>query len=166
MRFSIIIATVFIAITIALVPHTSAAAEVYRWVDENGVVHFGDLAPDQGNAEKISVQPSPGAQSSPLSDPASDSASPYTEQATDPQPSYAQQLRDSRAAQKQERAEKAEVSSEICQLAREVVSRLEPSTRVNMVHKDGTVTRMDDNVRLEKLAEAKALVAENCDKSP
>jgi hypothetical protein len=29
---------------------------------------------------------------------------------------------------------------------------------------DGTVTRMDDNKRLESLGEAKAYIAENCDK--
>lgn len=162
MRFLTIIATVFIAITIALVPHTTAATEVYRWVDENGVVHFGDRAPDQGNAEKVSVQPGPGAQSPPASDP----ASPYTDQATDPEPSYAQQLRDSRAAHKKKMAEKAEASSRVCYEARDVVSRLEPSTRVNEIHEDGTVTRMDDNDRLRKLNEAKALVAEACDKSP
>ena len=162
MRFAAVIASVVIAITMALVPYKVSAEEVYRWVDENGVVHFGDRAPEQGNAEKVSVQPDPAAQSSPAADP----ASPYTDQATDPQPSYAQQLRDSRAAKKQKMADKAEVSSEICQLARDVVAQLEPSTRVNVLHEDGTVTRMHDNVRLEKLAEAKALVAENCNKSP
>ncbi|PID43814.1 MAG: hypothetical protein CSB48_03230 [Proteobacteria bacterium] len=35
----------------------SQATEVYRWVDENGIVHFGDEPVEQ--AEKIRVQPLP-----------------------------------------------------------------------------------------------------------
>ncbi|HAG96823.1 MAG: hypothetical protein CMK83_04645 [Pseudomonadales bacterium] len=33
----------------------SAQAEVYRWVDESGKVHFSDRAPDQGAVEKIDL---------------------------------------------------------------------------------------------------------------
>ena len=159
MRFSPIITAVFIAITVAWAPLPTAAKEVYRWVDENGVVHFGDRAPEKGDAEKVSIQPSSGAGSAPASDP----ASPYTEPT---QPSYAQQLRDERAALLKEKAETAEITSEICQQARDVITQLEPSPRVNVTHEDGTVTRMDDNDRLERLAEAKAFVSENCNKFP
>jgi len=159
MRFSTIIATIFIAITVAWLPYCASAEEVYRWVDENGVVHFGDRAPDKGDAEKVAIQsgsdtPSPAA---------SDPESPFTEPT---EPSYAQQRRDARQALKQERAAEAEITSEICQQARDVVAQLEPSPRVNVTHEDGTVTRMDDNDRLEGLAEAKAFVSENCDKFP
>ncbi|HNL91555.1 MAG TPA: DUF4124 domain-containing protein [Pseudomonadales bacterium] len=31
----------------------SAQAEVYKWVDENGKVHFGDRAPDDKKAESL-----------------------------------------------------------------------------------------------------------------
>lgn len=157
MRFSTIITAVFIAITVALAPLPTAAEEVYRWVDENGVVHFGDRAPEKGDAEKVAIQPSSGAGSAPVADPASPYAQPT-------QPSYAQKLRDERAALMKEKAEKAEITSEICQQARDVIAQLEPSPRVNVTHEDGTVTRMDDNDRLEKLAEAKAFVSENCNK--
>ena len=156
MRFSIIIATVFISITIGLVPHTMAAEEVYRWVDENGVVHFGDRAPDQGNAEKVSVKPSSGAESSP--------ASPNAEQTVDPQPSYAQQLRDARAEKRAETEENEKMIAEACKQRRTLVSQLEPSTRVMVRLEDGTVTRMDDNIRLETLNEAKTYIANNCEK--
>ena len=159
MRFSTIITSVFIAITLSWAPLPTAAEGVYRWVDENGVVHFGDRIPEKGDAEKVTIQPSQVVESAPASDP----ASPYTEPT---QPSYAQQLRDERAALRQEKAETVEITSEICQQARDVVAQLEPSPRVNVTHEDGTVTRMDDNDRLEKLAEAKAFVSENCDKNP
>ena len=159
MRFSTIIAAVFIAITVAWLPQTAPAEEVYRWVDENGVVHFGDRAPEKGEAEKIAVQPGSGTPSPAAANP----ESPFAEPA---QPTYAQQRRDARQVLKQEDAAEAEITADICKQAREVVTQLEPSPRVNVTHEDGTVTRMDDNARLEKLAEAKAFVSESCDKFP
>lgn len=165
MRYLSNIATIFITITLAWVPFTTAAEEVYRWVDENGVVHFGDRAPQQGEVEKVAIQPSSGVHASPTSEPAIPKpAIPDEEQKTDPQLSVAQQRRDARAVIKQENTESAEATSRNCTQARDVVAQLEPSPRVNVTHEDGTVTRMDDNDRLEKLNEAKAFVADNCDK--
>lgn len=153
MRFSTIITGIFITIALACVTVTTVAGEVYRWVDENGVVHFGDRAPEQGDAEKVAIQPSSGVHVAPDSEP----AAPYAEQK-----SAAQQRRDERAEVNQENQVRAEVTSEICTQARNVVAQLEPSPRVNVTHEDGTVTRMDDNDRLEKLGEAQAFIEENC----
>jgi hypothetical protein len=160
MRYSTIITTIFITITLAWVPYSTVAEEVYRWVDENGVVHFGDRAPKQGDAEKVAIQPSSGAHNLPAAEP----SSPYAKQEEGTPPSVAQQRRDERAVIKQEKTENAEAIANMCTQARGVVAQLEPSPRVNVTHEDGTVTRMDDNDRLEKLNEAKAFVAENCDK--
>ena len=52
----------------------------------------------------------------------------------------------------------------LCKNNRERVATLEPVTRVLYEQEDGSVVRMDDNDRLEKLAESKAFIAENCDK--
>lgn len=37
-------------------PTLASAADVYKWVDENGNVHFGDRPP-QGQSEQIQVRP-------------------------------------------------------------------------------------------------------------
>lgn len=34
-----------------------AQAQVYRWVDEQGVVHFGDRAPNQAGVERLTPEP-------------------------------------------------------------------------------------------------------------
>lgn len=34
----------------------SLEAQVYKWIDENGSVHFGDLPPDDAEAEQITTQ--------------------------------------------------------------------------------------------------------------
>ncbi len=38
---------------------TGAAAEVYKWVDEDGKVHYGDAPPTQGNSATIRTDPPP-----------------------------------------------------------------------------------------------------------
>ncbi|SFR86657.1 protein of unknown function [Marinobacter daqiaonensis] len=39
-----------------MLPSLVAAASVYRWTDENGVVHYGDREPSGRSAEKVSVK--------------------------------------------------------------------------------------------------------------
>ena len=154
------ITTIYVAaLMIALVLSASSAVaknEVYRWVDENGVVHFSDRADGQANAEQVDIQKSPSSSSLPSSSSVSSNA--------DQQPSYADQLRNERAEKRREAAEQQRAIAAGCAQRRQLVARLEPSTRVMVEHEDGTVTRMDDNERLETLGEAKAYIAEKCGK--
>jgi hypothetical protein len=160
MRFTIFFAGMMIIVCTLWAPPSAAQDEVYRWVDENGVVHFGDRAPQQQEAEVVSIPQSSGV--TPQSPYNPGPVEPADGQ--EPQPSAAQQARDARAEARQEREAKAEVIAKNCETARNVISQLEPSPRVNVTHEDGTVTRMDDNDRLEELARARAFVSENCDK--
>jgi hypothetical protein len=160
MRFTTFFMIIFIGSLTMWAPQTSAQEEVYRWVDENGVIHFGDRAPEQNDAERISIPQSHVISAQPSADPAAVDPT----DAQDPQPSVAQQLRDERAEARQEKEANAEVTAESCTKARAVVSQLEPKPRVMVTHEDGTVTRMDDNDRLETLGKAKAFIAENCNK--
>ena len=161
MRFATFFVIIINAAFTIWTPQSAAQDEVYRWVDENGVVHFGDRAPRQQEAEVVSIPQTSGISLQPPSGPeTAESASPADEQ--EPQPSAAQQARDARAEARLVRETKAEVTANNCKTAREVISQLEPSPRVNVTHEDGTVTRMDDNDRLEELARAQAFVAENC----
>jgi hypothetical protein len=156
MRIATILTAVFISILVLSATDAIAENEIYRWVDENGVVHFGDRPGGQAKAEKIDIPES----RINSTQPASVTASGDTSQ----QPSYAQQHRDERAANRKEAAEKQKALEADCPQRRQLVAQLEPSTRVMVTYEDGTVIRMDDNDRLEKLNEAKAFIAENCDK--
>lgn len=42
-------------------PMLAEATEVYRWVDAEGIVHFGDRPPVNRSAEPIEIQPPAGA---------------------------------------------------------------------------------------------------------
>src|SRR5208282_5609131 len=43
---------------------TSASAQLYRWVDANGVTQYSDKAPDQGKTKVTVIQPPPAPSSS------------------------------------------------------------------------------------------------------
>jgi hypothetical protein len=139
-----------------------AGGEVYRWVDEDGVVHFGDSAEGIPNAEIVNVPsgPSRQAEALPPTTPAAPQAEAEAE--TENEPSYAQQRRDARAEARRKAAEERQQIEANCAVARNRVAALEPSTRVLVEDDDGTVTRMDDDRRLELLDEAKAYIANNC----
>jgi hypothetical protein len=155
------ISTFFLAVLIATLAlsttQTVAEEEIYRWVDKDGVVHFEPRPEGHADAEVVELMEAPDydSQSNP------EQSSPYT---TDPQPSYAQKQRDEREQGRKEAAEKQKEMDVLCKNNRDRVATLEPTTRVMYKQEDGTVIRMDDNDRLDKLAESKAFIAENCDK--
>jgi len=149
---AILMATLMISATDAM-----AADSVYRWVDDDGNVHFSDQPPGNTEAEVINIKPSQGVGYQPTTD--------ATTPAEPAQPSRAQQQRDEREEMRKENAEKQAAVEAGCAQRYELVSQLEPSTRV-MVRdiESGEVTRMDDNERLKVLGEAKDYISKNCKK--
>ena len=154
MRITTLFTAVLIAALVLAATDAIANNNVYRWVDENGDVHFGDNPPRQANAEIVDIQPDA---SSGLK------ADAYSKSESSPgEPSRAQQQRDERALQHKEQTEKAEALAVGCEQRRASVAQLEPSTRVMVTTEDGEVYRMDDNDRLAELGKLKAFISENC----
>lgn len=160
MRTHIILLAVFTTIYTLSMADAQAKDEVYRWVDENGVVHFENQAPRQANAEKITIKSD--RSTNRLPDP--DAIDETTDESIETETTYAQKKREERAKKRQEAADKEKLIAANCEQARADVARLEPMTRVLVEQEDGTVVRMDDNDRLEKLGEAKAYIAKKCRK--
>jgi hypothetical protein len=156
------IATGFIVVVLLAIGISAGTAianeEIYRWVDENGVVHFGNRAQAGPNAELVKVQKSPPPV---IESQEAESQVQAAEPAAD-QPSYAQQRREERARLKQEAAIKREELAKECDFHRQVIARLEPMPRVIVEKSDGTVERMDDQERLDRLRESQEFVAKNC----
>jgi hypothetical protein len=44
-----------------------AHAQVYKWVDEHGKIHYGDRPPEEERASKLAVRKSPSAPAQPAS---------------------------------------------------------------------------------------------------
>jgi len=156
MRIAAIFISVLTTTLLISAPETMAQEEIYRWVDKDGVVHFGNQPGEQADAELVEIQTPPANTTQTYSEPESTDTG-------DPQPSYAQQQRDERAKNKKEAAESKMENDALCAQTRDIVARLEPMPRVMVTKEDGTTIRMDDNDRLEKLGEAKQFIADNCD---
>ena len=155
------ISTLFIAMLLTVpwysAMEASADDEIYRWVDSDGVVHFGDQPNATGQSESIAIKSKPGAGVQ-----ASTNTTPVASNPQEQELSIAEQRRVERAEKRREASEQREAVAAGCEQRRQLVAQLEPSPRVMVKDEDGTVTRMDDNKRLEILAEAQTYIAEKC----
>ena len=155
-------------LVVALVLSSSivmAEEKIYRWVDADGVVHFGDQPNDKFDSQEVTVRKGPEnipveTQAMPTETGAESEA--VNTEAKDDEPSYAQQRRDARAKQRKEAEKKKQEIAASCELHQKLVEQLEPMTRVIVQREDGTVERMDDNERIAQLKKSKEFIAENC----
>ncbi len=154
MRIAKFLMTVFIAAFALMAMDAMAKDTVYRWVDDQGVVHFGDKTTGASDTEIVEI---PTHKVSAAPEPVETSAIQPIEE-----PSYAQQQRDRRKKSREEAAAVQQAVDAGCEQRRQIVAQMEPSTRVMTQDEDGNVIRMDDNDRLEMLAEAKAYIAKKC----
>jgi len=133
--------------------------QMYRWTDENGVVHFTDQRPPGQDVMVIDIP----ATSPPSSTNLTPGESPATSEPNDTeQLSPADQRRKEMEARRAEILAAREKNAKICAEKRDEVARLEPNRRVYFTNEEGEVERMDDVVRTDRVAEAKAYIEENC----
>ena len=157
MRISTILMVVITTIFLLMAAEARAYGEVYRWVDENGKVHYGDHPPQKADAKTVDIEIPPASGVEPLPD------SPYAvDEADKNEPSYAEQQRTKREEKRKSAMKSKAELEDACAQRREVISQLEPSPRVMIRTEDGEVQRMDDGVRLKSLTEAKDFLAKNC----
>lgn len=152
-----------IAALVLVIGSSSSLADpdIYRWVGDDGVVHFSEQPPENVEAEKVDTRAdeSKGVEfdADPLS---ADSAS---ETGADGQPvDRAAQLREERAEARREAAEKRSETEAKCKQADALIAQLEPFPRVMTTNEQGEVVRMNDDDRLKKLGQAKDFTAANC----
>lgn len=142
-----------------------AATDIYRWVDDAGVVHFAEQPPMNITSEKVDTRAMSIAEPDDTADTVADT-SPYDETsaqpAADDEISPAEQIREERATEREIAAAKRAQIEENCINADYIVSKLEPSPNVLITGADGKVSRMDDNERLKKLSEAKEYAKTHC----
>jgi len=139
------------------------AADIYRWVDQDGVVNYTQQKPKGIQAEIVSgVSRSQHAPSS--RQPASPRAGGDT-QVRQPELDEHQQrlLEDLQAAESARRQEVAKVREENCERARSVLGRLTEKSRIRVRGDDGEVRILDEEERQSRISEAQRGVATNCD---
>jgi len=140
----------FAATMVALLVVTAANAEIYKWTDSNGDIHYSERKPDVKANVKMVI--------------------PRNVNASAPRPTVAE--RDDNWANEQaaeaEReataaadAEAAATVKQNCEQANKRAASLE-RPRVNKVDADGTRTRMPEEWRQSQLAEARAAISQYC----
>ena len=145
-----------------------AGEAIFRWVDEDGNVHFGDRAPQGVEAVQINVKPNTvplvqsGANALPDPGQATEGTEPGMEPEAEPL-SAAQQRRQDRAERRREQAEKDRIKAVNCEVMRNQKRQVEPSTRVMIDDGNGGVRRLTDQERQELLKESNDYLSENCD---
>ena len=139
---------------------TAAAQTVYRWVDADGVVHFGTQPPRGVDATLVDTASHSGGLG--VSAEEIRGGGNETTTAGEAPLSYAEQRRRDRAERHAAaREEQSERQSKCANMQRQRAA-LEPSPRVIIEDENGNPVRMADEDRLAKLEEAKKYLSENC----
>ena len=140
-------------LTLALVSAPLAQAEVYRWVDENGVVHFSQRPPQQGDYQEQKLRVAPPA------DP--EAARARVDKLIERQKN-AEAARRQHRKEAAEAAKKREIQQQNCNKARQHLDGLLARPRVLMRNPDGTMTRLTEEERQTRIAETRKRIEEFC----
>jgi hypothetical protein len=136
---------------LALLLGNFAAAQAYKWTDENGKVHFSDSPPPDRKAQELNVKPAV---------PANPNAKPGRSWESQLEESRMNQLR----AQQQKDAEerKARIAENECHRARYRLDMLQNSRRVYKVDDKGQRQYLDDKDRPAQIQSAQQAVEKHC----
>ncbi|WP_160108415.1 DUF4124 domain-containing protein [Pseudomonas izuensis] len=122
----------------------SMAAQIYKWVDTQGVTHY-DAQPPSGQHATVVVTPSP-----PTSNPTIPKSS----------GTIGDQQTIDRNVKKQVADQRAELKV-FCEQARTNLAQLQNNPRLRE-EVDGELRRLDDTQRQERIGETQKQIAENC----
>ena len=145
-------------VLVSLLLVTSAQAEVYRWVDDQGRVHFGDRAPQQGQAQALGM-----AESEKQAPAQSDEA--FLQAQKLRQQRITQVLADERQAKEKAKAEqqaKLEEHKKKCAKFAKQLSYFEPGTQFYEENDDGSRRYMSGKESDDYLDELRKQYDEHC----
>lgn len=134
-----------------LLSSLALAAPIYKWVDEQGITHFGSEPPSGHQVERVSTntfQP-------PMPEKSAAQLAAEAEQA-----SSKTQAQIDREVRKQV-AEEAAALKKYCANVRHNLAQLENNPRV-LAEIDGKPTRLNEEERQARIAEMKQVIRERC----
>lgn len=139
------------ALLLAVISGASAQAEIYKWTDSKGGVHYSEQPPAGVKFEKIS--PRYGAP-----------ATPSTPQPkSDPQNDQKKVEQDKQQQDIQRKEEVARIRMQNCETAQRRLIELESRPRIMVTNPDGTAQRLTEEERQARIAEAQELIGKYCD---
>ncbi len=141
-------------LTFSFAPST-ILAQVYKWVDAEGNVHYGQRRPQGEQAETVKIQGPPVTP---------DDASLELEKLK-LKAGLGSENKDAQETKGQQAAREMpeEVRKENCRVARHNFAALLQKRRVVRTDEDGNLIRMDDNEKAARLEQAKQQIQKFCD---
>ncbi len=143
------------AVLVVMTSASSAAGEhgIYKWVDDNGTVHYSQTPPPDGKAQEL--KPAPG----PADDPAAISGK--LRKQVDEMEERLTEKREG-AADAQQWAEIQKLRRENCANARANLDKLQQGGNRAYRTPDGEVVRLTEEERQRRIDETNRQIQENC----
>lgn len=154
-------ALTLLVLLLCLCAQAALAATIYRWVDENGTVHFGERPPEGVDAELVTTA-SPPPMNAEDADPYAPASAENPGEGEAAPPGMAEQRRQERAERVATQREIDEQLTRMCADQRALVAQLEPRPNILVQDEDGNTRRLDDVERLDTIAKAKKFIEDNC----
>ena len=155
MKFSTSFCLVTVAIFALTIPSMVMAGKVYKWVDQDGNVHYGAEKPNSG-AQELKVKTAP----------ASSPSSASTSAESDKEKSRTAEEEKVKVSSEKEAAEVEKKNQEIrkknCSIAKRRAATIEQGGRLYEVDESGERHYWDDDMRRAKMDEAEAQIKEWC----
>ncbi|MDM1707484.1 DUF4124 domain-containing protein [Thiopseudomonas alkaliphila] len=129
----------------------ASATDIYRWVDNAGVLHYGAQPPANYAAELVVS----GSYNTPKAEAPAQQASPIQQVDTEQQQLLNQQVK------KQVEAE-AEKRKKYCATVRQNLAQLENNPRLMSQEETGEVRRLTEEERQARIAETRQSISEHC----
>jgi len=148
---------------IALGGGFAQAEEIYRWVDENGVVNFTQLKPKDVSAQHLTTiagGPTMVGEDSAATRPAPVASSAPAKQELNK--TQQDMLQDLQAAETARQEEVARIRAANCQKSRKVLAQLSAKDRIRVRGDDGTERIMSEEERQSRIEEAQQGIVQNC----
>jgi hypothetical protein len=138
------------------------AAQLYKWVDENGKTQYSDQPPPSGkiqNEQKLKIYSAPAPVSTADTEDEDDANRPKT--LADERLEYDKRRQERLEKESQQKA-KAEENKQKCVDAKSRLKVFSESPRLRMPDGKGGLVYVDDNVRQQKINEANEAVKTFC----
>ena len=145
---------------------SAAQAQAYRWVDKDGKVRYGDVAPPGVKATPLRAPPS--APPSPPTTAGKDGAGKDARKGplTPAEQEQAYRERQMKAKEDQEKMAKeqlvAEQRKQNCASAQDAVRMLQSGRRVSSLNANGETVFLEEAQKEERIAQASKVAAESC----
>lgn len=141
-----------------------ASAQLYKWVDKNGHVQYGDTPPADATKVTRLKAPSPGSAPAPSAEAKKDAGKDKGEKALTPEQAFQKRQKERAEADEKAAKERAEADQKRagCEQAQASLRQLQSGQRLSTVNAQGERVFIDDDARARQIEQAQKSVTDWC----